>query len=767
MLARQHGGGGDDRHLLAGEHGGRGGAQGHLGLAEADIAADETVHRPTRGEVADHAGHGARLVGGEREAEAGGEALHLALPRHQHRRPDRPALLGIRQHHPGGPGHAGLRLQAAASPRSFRPASAFELVQGDGLDLRAVAPDPVGLRDRHHQDAVAGKAQAQGVLAAAVAGPDRLQSLEHAEPVVAVDRDVTDAQLDLADGQDGARAPGGHGGGTGAEEVGGGDHRHAPVRHPESRLDRGLQAEERAGLCRNGVGPGPDSPDLAPQGALGNAREPGQRLGGPREEDAVARLQALAQGLGQRRVRPGFPHEGRHGEVVGSVRMGPGDPALPELGRPILGAQIEAAVVGSAAPGPGRGLASFRDLLEEGLRPLLRPVLDHEGRVGHLIEHGVEGRVVPGQTVLLAREGREPVLRALGQEDLGGGVDDEHVGIGQRALRDRIVGADRGDAALLVLDAAGAVGGGREDVHGPAPDRNFAGLVDPVVEDVAEALQEGGDRRRIEGVADPDLQARRGPGRGRGHPLDQGRGGGEDDVGQGRRVGEPAQHAGARAHHAPRGRGTVVGQAVPFRVDRDAALRRQRPQDLRDGLQPVALAGHVDQGLAGPGQVEECDREGAGGHERRDGFRGGCRRRLGRLRRGLAGGRLRRRLGAGCLDRGNLCAWCLRARYPGARCLDGRLGFRLCRPLRRPLGRRGRSGRRRGPAFCHLGCALPGLEERNWETRPVRPGLRAFAARPQFVAAPVDHISGSGAASRRPCAMAAWKAAKSASFWSP
>ncbi len=53
-------------------HGG-GGAQGDLGLAEADIAADQTVHRPAARQVIQDGGDGGGLVDGLREGEAGDE----------------------------------------------------------------------------------------------------------------------------------------------------------------------------------------------------------------------------------------------------------------------------------------------------------------------------------------------------------------------------------------------------------------------------------------------------------------------------------------------------------------------------------------------------------------------------------------------------------------------------------------------------------------------------------------------------------------------
>ena len=54
MLAREQRGRHDDRDLLAGHRRDEGGAQRHLRLAEADIAADQPVHRLARAEVGDH-----------------------------------------------------------------------------------------------------------------------------------------------------------------------------------------------------------------------------------------------------------------------------------------------------------------------------------------------------------------------------------------------------------------------------------------------------------------------------------------------------------------------------------------------------------------------------------------------------------------------------------------------------------------------------------------------------------------------------------------
>ncbi|MNX98757.1 hypothetical protein D3C86_1311770 [compost metagenome] len=75
VLLRQQRGRREHGHLLAAEHGHEGGAQGHFGLAEAHVAADQPVHRLARGHVRDHGGDGGGLIRGLLETEAFGEGL--------------------------------------------------------------------------------------------------------------------------------------------------------------------------------------------------------------------------------------------------------------------------------------------------------------------------------------------------------------------------------------------------------------------------------------------------------------------------------------------------------------------------------------------------------------------------------------------------------------------------------------------------------------------------------------------------------------------
>ena len=62
MLLRQHGGGNQHRHLVIVLHGLECGAQGHLGLAKAYVAADQAIHRLGVLQVALHFLHSAQLI---------------------------------------------------------------------------------------------------------------------------------------------------------------------------------------------------------------------------------------------------------------------------------------------------------------------------------------------------------------------------------------------------------------------------------------------------------------------------------------------------------------------------------------------------------------------------------------------------------------------------------------------------------------------------------------------------------------------------------
>jgi hypothetical protein len=124
MLLRQQRRRHQYRHLLAAHHRHEGGAQGDLGLAEADVAAHQTIHRLAGAHVVDHRGDGGGLVGGLLEAEALDEGVVVV-----HRAVEGMALagsaLGVQVEQFGGGVARGLERAAA----SLFPLSGAELVQ--------------------------------------------------------------------------------------------------------------------------------------------------------------------------------------------------------------------------------------------------------------------------------------------------------------------------------------------------------------------------------------------------------------------------------------------------------------------------------------------------------------------------------------------------------------------------------------------------------------------------------------------------------------
>ena len=75
VLARQQRGRHHDGDLLAVHRGDEGGAQRDFGLAEADIAADEPIHRPAGGQIVAHGGDGGLLIVGLLVGESGAELV--------------------------------------------------------------------------------------------------------------------------------------------------------------------------------------------------------------------------------------------------------------------------------------------------------------------------------------------------------------------------------------------------------------------------------------------------------------------------------------------------------------------------------------------------------------------------------------------------------------------------------------------------------------------------------------------------------------------
>ena len=165
MLPRQQRGRHHHRHLRAGHGGNEGGAQRHLGLAEADIAADQPVHRPPGSHVFQHVGDGASLVLGFGKREAGAEFVECAFGRrHDFRLADLPGRGDADQ-------FAGHVANALLHPRFARlPAGTAQLVEAGTLMLAAVARQHLDVLNRQEQLLAAIVQQAQTVMRRAATG---------------------------------------------------------------------------------------------------------------------------------------------------------------------------------------------------------------------------------------------------------------------------------------------------------------------------------------------------------------------------------------------------------------------------------------------------------------------------------------------------------------------------------------------------------------------------------------------------------------------
>ena len=182
--------GAQDRDLLAVGDRDIGGAQRHLGLAEADVAAHQPVHRLAGHHVLDHRVDRRQLVGRLLERESVGERLVV--------------VRAEAERMPGARGTARVEIEqfrggVARAPRRARarlvPLVGAELVQRRILGAgAAVAADHVQLRHRHVQRRLVGVGEVQE-LGRAVAEVHRQQPFVAADAVLRVDHRVADLQF--------------------------------------------------------------------------------------------------------------------------------------------------------------------------------------------------------------------------------------------------------------------------------------------------------------------------------------------------------------------------------------------------------------------------------------------------------------------------------------------------------------------------------------------------------------------------------------------
>ena len=159
VLAREQRGRHHDRDLLAVHGGDEGRAQRHLGLAEADIAAHQAIHRPAGGEIVEHGVDGGALIVGLLVGEAGAELVIEAVIDAEPRRfAQLPLGRDLDQ-------FARDLADAALHARLARlPAAAAEAVEIDRGFLRAVARQQLDVLHRQEQLVAARVVQFQAVV---------------------------------------------------------------------------------------------------------------------------------------------------------------------------------------------------------------------------------------------------------------------------------------------------------------------------------------------------------------------------------------------------------------------------------------------------------------------------------------------------------------------------------------------------------------------------------------------------------------------------
>ena len=188
VLAREQRGRHHDRDLLAVHRGDEGGAQRHFGLAEADVAANEPVHRPAGGEIGEHGGDGGLLVVGLLVGKAGAELVIKAAVDGEPRRLAQLPLGGDLDQ------FARHLADAVLHPRLARlPGGRAEPVELDAGFFRAVARQKLDVLDRQEQFVAAGVMDFQAVVRRA-GGLDGAQADEAADAVIDVDDDVAGGQ---------------------------------------------------------------------------------------------------------------------------------------------------------------------------------------------------------------------------------------------------------------------------------------------------------------------------------------------------------------------------------------------------------------------------------------------------------------------------------------------------------------------------------------------------------------------------------------------
>ena len=425
MLLGEDGGRAEDEGLTAVQRDGERGAHGNLGLAEADVAAHETIHRPPRLEILFHGLDRLELILGLAIGERALEPLEPVV-----REVERLA---------GGVPAAGVQGEELASELAHRGArAALEVLPrlpaelGQRRRLR-VGPDVPGdlpdLLVRNVEAVVASEGEEE-VVARDAGDLPRLEAEELADSVVLVDDVVAYPKV----GERLERAP-------------------EPLVHPGWPLAEDLRVREEG------------YPEVSPDEAAsrGAHDERDGRIGGE-----------LADVVGD--VRLDLPQHALCAQCLALMREGDDDaPSLPHhSGELVLG-------LGEAARGDRRALGledvrlrsrqriqSCRPVEARRLESLLLPETRDVVDLPHQVGTGLEERNPLG---LVA-------IQSAADDALARRVDRRVGHRMQRTLRERRERSDLLDVVPEKLDAQGLASGAREDVDEAATNRDLASLLD-------------------------------------------------------------------------------------------------------------------------------------------------------------------------------------------------------------------------------------------------------------------------------------------------
>jgi len=608
----------DHRHLLAREGRDEGRAQRHLGLAEADIAADQPVHRLARRHVFQHVGDGLELVVGLGIGEAGAEFLVEAVGR-THRLAATDGALGRDLDQPVG--HVGDALLQPGLARL--PGDAAQAIELGRLVARAVATEHVDVLDRHEELVATLVGEPQAVVTR-VLDFQRYKALVPAHAMLAMHDEVAvtersglgDEALRWAALLGGTRQ-------AVAKDVLFADdfkciQHEALLERPDRDADRARRQAERGRMVgyrdrRGGAMLLQEMPQAGGR-AFGVARDhdpAARRVGGldvlghlVEQVDAlrgaglgeafmaapmkIDRVRLTGRGVEGRELRHGVACEqavpfrrfqvealGRHGLVIGAAAHA----ALPAgfaAGVVVVGDQLVPRREGFGDLVIGRD-DSLGAIVEQGLQVIMeqrQPVLHADmaltGR-HRLVEDVVAGDIAE-QLAIAAAEARDAVL---GQKHFAHRQQHDLVARAGRALAHGVERADRLEAVAEQVEAQRLGCAGWKKIDQAAAHRELARLHHGFRAAVAILAQEFGQPRDIERLPLAQHDRCLGIEAARRHPLQRSPGRCQHDARRrpgflGR--GQPRQGLQPLRHDVGMRRQPVVGQAVPGGEDQHLAL---------------------------------------------------------------------------------------------------------------------------------------------------------------------------------------------------